>query len=98
MTPEMLSLFGGAALSLFASYVPGFSPWFGKLTGTQKRGLLLLAMLAIAVVGVTLDCAGVFAAGYSCEERGVVGVLFDAGAVFLLALTANQATYAMTPD
>jgi len=94
MTPELLSSLGAILLSLAASYLPGFSPWYGALAGEHKRLLMLglLALTALACYG--LACAGLAEAlelGLTCDEPGALAL----ARAFLAALVANQATFSL---
>lgn len=93
ITPEWLALIAGALLSLLFSYVPGLSDWFSKLDGTRKR-LVMLALLAVVTGGAFgLGCAGILA-GVDCSRNGAVNAVY----AFILALMANQSTYAISPQ
>ena len=96
MSADTLSLFAGSVLSLLFSYVPGLNSKFEQLDSTYKRLAMagLLLVVALAVVGIA--CAG-FAADLgltvTCDKAGAIGVLRS----FVLALAANQSTYAISP-
>lgn len=96
MSTDTLSLFAGSVLSLLFSYVPGLNSKFEQLDSTYKRLAMagLLLVVALAVVGIA--CAG-FAAdlglAVTCDKAGAIGVLRS----FVLALVANQSTYAISP-
>jgi hypothetical protein len=95
LTPELLSAIAGIALSLLASYLPGFSAWFDRLEAIQKR-LVMLGLLAAAALAIAgLSCAGVgasFGLPPACDRSS--GLL--AVQAFLLALIANQSAYLIT--
>jgi hypothetical protein len=99
MTDAQLSLFAGALLSLAFSYVPRLKDWFDTKDATTKRLIMAAALLVIA--------AGVFAAScgdllgglpitvtVACDKNGAVGLATN----FVLALIANQATFAISPQ
>ena len=96
MTVETLSTAAGIALTLCASYLPGFSGWFEPLTPNAKR-LLMLAFLALSsLASYALACAGLSAEiglSLSCDQPGALTVL----RAFVSALIANQAAYAISP-
>jgi Kef-type K+ transport system membrane component KefB len=96
MTADLLASIVAILLSLAASYVPGFSPWFAKLDGIQKR-LLMLGLLAAAAGGsFALACAGLAAdMGFSltCDQPGAIGLM----RIFVIAVISNQAACAISP-
>lgn len=92
---QFLALLAGTLLSLAASYLPGFSTWYAALDRTRKSGVMLalLALGALAVFG--LSCARLnlpTIPSVACDQNGAVEVV----SAFLLALSANQATYVIT--
>jgi len=97
MTAEQLALYAGVVLSLAFSYVPKLSDWFAKLEATTKRLAMAGLLLVVAGAVVGLACSG-FGADLgltvSCDRAGIVGVIN----AFILALIANQATYALSPQ
>ncbi len=97
MTPEMLATICAAAISLAASYLPGFSGWFERLDGTQKR-LLILGLLAAAAAGsYAAACAGLAGAlgiALTCDQPGLIALV----RTFLAALISSQAVYTISPQ
>jgi hypothetical protein len=96
MTPELLSSLAAIALSLAASYLPGFSPWYGALPGEHKRLLMLGLLAAAALACYGLACAGLaepLGLALSCDEPGALSLVRS----FLAALVANQAAFSLTP-
>lgn len=91
MTPELLAGAAGVLASLVASYVPGVREWFDGLEGTQKRGVMALVLLAVAVGATFAACTGTLDLG--CKRDDFTGWLLKLGGVLLAALTANQSTY-----
>jgi len=92
ITALVLSTLVGAGLSMAASYLPGFSPWFEGLDGIYKR-LVLLAGLLVAAVGIGgLACSGLYDVGVVCNQVGITAVV----EAFIGAAIANQATYIVT--
>lgn len=87
----LFSTLSGAAISIFASYLPGFSGWFDKLRPAQKQ-LLLLVVIAVLIGGA-----------YGLSFTGKVnlftpdldGALWALGN-FVLCLIANQSVYKST--
>jgi hypothetical protein len=96
MTPETLSSLAGIALSLLASYLPGFDTWFDKLSPNRKRltmlGLLATTTLCCYIVACA-DLAGVLQVPASCDAPGALVLL----RAFIAAAIANQSAYALTP-
>ena len=96
MTPETLSSLAGILLSLLASYLPGFSPWFDTLDPNFKRLFMLLLILAAAVGSFGVACAGwgdLANLQLACNETGGAELV----KAFVAALIANQAAYAISP-
>ena len=94
MTADLLSSIVGILLSLAASYLPGFSGWYGPLDASRKRLVMLglLAGVALAVYG--LACAGWGGSVVTCDETGITAIV----RAFVAALIANQATYLISPQ
>lgn len=93
ITVELLSTIAGIVLSLAASYLPGFDAWYAGLDGNRKR-LVMLGLLAAASATVFgLSCAGWFSPLVTCDKPGVERLL----SVFISAVIANQAAYAISP-
>jgi hypothetical protein len=93
---EELSAAAGILLSLSLSYIPGLSAWFGELPAERKR-LVMLGLLVVATGGIVgLACGGLAAElglAVSCDKPGMLQIL----RAFVLAVIANQATFAITP-
>jgi len=87
LTSESISALAGLALSLAASYLPGFAPWYQALD-SQRKQLLMLALLAGATAATV---AGGMIAGQPVDTAQVVQV-------FIAALVANQAAYLISPQ
>ena len=99
MSPDILTLVAGAAISLACSYVPGLSPRFELLDPTCKR-LAMLILLAVAAVAIYVAACDAHVAPYfagihiaaECGEAGI-GLLLQ---TFALAAIANRTTYQLT--
>ena len=93
---EILTGGAGVVLSLIFSYVPQVREWYEKLSGRDKR-LVMLAALAFVAAGIYgLACWGVagrFGLEVGCDRDGVVTLV----QAFFSALIANQATYLISP-
>jgi len=87
LTSETLSALAGLALSLAATYLPGFAPWYRALD-SQRKQLLMLALLAGVALGLCLIFAGL----------GRPADLEHLAEAFIAALVANQAAYRISPQ
>jgi len=96
MTPEYLSSLAGILLSLLASYLPGFSPWFDNLEPNLKQLFMLLLILAAAIGSYGVSCGGWGDLVNPLVACATAGVIIIAKA-FIAALIANQAAYAISP-
>lgn len=97
MTSEQLMLYAGVLLSLIFSYVPGANAWFAAKDANVKR-LIMLGLIAV-VTGVVfgMSCWSVTASwvpDLTCTTEGLKGLL----AAFAVAVIANQAAYAISPE
>lgn len=92
MTSDLLAALAGILLSLIASYVPGFSPWFKKLDSTQKRAFMAAALLGISLAAFGLSCAQVIDA-VECSRDGALVIVH----AFVAALVANQSAFMLSP-
>jgi hypothetical protein len=90
MTSENLARFAGIVLSLAFSYVPGLQEKYNALSGIYKRLIMAGALVVVAGAIFGLSCAGVMD-GVTCTKEGAVGLV----QVFIAAVIANQATYAL---
>lgn len=92
MTYQLLSTVAGIVLSLLFSYVPGLKDKFNALAPDQKRGVMLILLLATAAGFLGVSCLGRYG-GLTCDADGS----WKALEVFILAAIANQAAFALTP-
>lgn len=96
ITPELIAAVAGVVLSLAASYLPGFSTWHDGLSPDDRRRLMLGVLLVVTLAMFGIGCAGwqeQFNISVSCTLDGA----FDLFWAFFYAVTANQATYMITP-
>ena len=95
MSPEVLVSAAAILLSLLFSYVPGFGSWYQPLPADKKR-LLMLGFLAVISLGAFgLSCMDwVVAIGLTCTSQGAFGLV----KIFVSAIIANQAIYAISPQ
>jgi hypothetical protein len=87
-----LASIAGIVLSLLFSYIPGLNAKFAALESMYKRLIMagLLLLTAAAIFG--LSCAGYWPQ-VTCDRGGVLKLI----EVFIAALIANQAAYAISP-
>lgn len=95
MTAELLIVILGVILSLFASYLPGFSTWYNALDTVPKRLVMAGGLIAIALAVSGIACAGFgdqIGVTLTCDIAGLWIILKS----LLSALAVNQATYQLT--
>ena len=93
---DFISGIAGVLLSLVFSYVPGAKAWFEKLTGDQKRLVMLVTCLLVPLGMIGLSCAGLgadFGLTVTCDRAGFV----ELAKAFAVAAIANQAAYQLSP-
>jgi hypothetical protein len=94
VSSEELSAAAGIVLSLGFSYIPGVSQRFDGLTPTQKRLVMLGLLLACALGVFGLSCLkSGWVTAPTCNRAGAWGL----AKVFVAALIANQAAFAISP-
>lgn len=97
MKPEELSIIAGVVLSLLFSYVPGVNTWFTALKSIYKRIIMLVLLVVVAAAVYGLSCAGILQdmVGWhmTCDRTGLINLIYTV----ILAIMANQSTYAITP-
>lgn len=97
ITPDLLALIAGSALSLFFSLVPKFSEKFAALPSEYKRLIMIGLMAVVAVGAYSLSCTswltGIFEFSVTCDQTGRQLIIKS----FILAVAANQSTYSITP-
>ncbi len=92
-----LTLVAGTVLSLVFSYVPRADGSFKKLSGVAKRLIMLLCLVTVTGVIYGLSCIGwgaEWGIAVTCDQPGFTSL----SAQFILALIANQSTYAISPQ
>ena len=96
MTPELIASIAAVILSILASYLPRFAPWYGAQTDDNKR-LVMLGLLALTTLGgFGLACANVadsFGVPVTCDQPGAIALI----KAFISAVVSNQAAYLITP-
>lgn len=93
-TSAAIAVILGAVISLLFSYVPGLSVWFAGLKTEIKQLVMAGLMLVVTGAAFGLVCAGIIQSTTTCDKTGLIQVVF----VFIQALMANQATYALSPQ
>lgn len=93
MTAEQLGALAGVVLSLLFSYVPGLNDKFAALDVTVKRLVMAALLLIVAGGALGLSCAQIVNA-VECTQNGLVQLVN----VYIAALVANQAAYAISPQ
>lgn len=96
MTADTLSASAAILLSLAFSYIPPIEKLYQRLNPTQKRLVMLLALLLTAAGSFALACAGLgtlLGLPLTCDTPGALGLLH----ALIAALVANQAAYALSP-
>lgn len=94
VSPEVLAGIAGVIVSLAFSYIPGLNTAFAKLPAEIKRLIMAGLMLAAAAVIMLLGCYGIVSAGVSCDQQGVVQLVW----IYITAVIANQSAYQITPQ
>jgi hypothetical protein len=97
MSAETLAASTGIVLSLFSSYLPGWSKWYSDLTSDYKRLIMALLLLIVAVGSFLLSCSGYgsqFNIDTTCNPNGFISLV----QIYIAALVANQAVYAITKN
>jgi hypothetical protein len=92
VTTELLASIAGIVLTLAFSYIPGLNAAFDKLAPTTKRLTMAVLLLVVAGAVFGLSCGNVIAS-VTCDRAGLIGLVN----VFIAALIANQAAYALSP-
>ena len=96
MSVEYLSATSAVILSLCFSYIPGLKERYEAIDGIYKRLVMLLLLGVVAAGALLLACTpygAQFQIGVTCDQIGLAEVF----KVFMAAVIANQATYAITP-
>lgn len=92
LSPTDIAAVLGVIISILASYMPGFSDWYAKLSGTSKRLVMLGGGLVIVAGAFALSCAGL-GNFFACTWLGAAEAL----KVFIAFMVANQAAYLVSP-
>ena len=92
MSSEQLAAIAGIVLSLAFSYIPGLSNWYGALESTQKR-LVMAMLLLVVAVGVFAGSCGNLITAVPCDKGGALALVN----AFIAALVANQSAYLLSP-
>ena len=90
---QAIATIGGVLITIALAYVPRLRHKWDKLDGSQRRGWLALAYVAVAAFAYIPACTG----GpqlVACD----VSSIWDTVVALGLALTAGQGAYTMLPD
>lgn len=91
MTSDELASIAAIVTSLIFAYLPGAKDWYGARDSTQKRGIMALLLIVIAVAAFGLSCGQVLSLPITCDKAGALGLV----QVLISALIANQAAYVL---
>lgn len=95
LTLDAIAMVVGAAISLAASYLPGFRAKWAALDDDRKRSAMAVATIATGVVLYVLACVPALAFPFmACPAGGVWSLI----GTIIAALVANQATDRVSPD
>ena len=90
MDGNLLMMAAGVVLSLAFGYVPGLREWYEAKDGVRKAQVMAALLLA-AAVGVFLAACYTPWQRVTCDEAG----FWQLVELFVVAIMANQATYAL---
>ena len=96
MTGSTLAALAASLLSLLFSYIPGFKTWYSPLDPYAKRLIMLALVVAVSLGAFSFACAGladVFSVKVTCDSFVAWGLV----RAVIAAISANQATYLITP-
>ena len=91
--PELIGSVVGVALSLFASYVPGFRDEWAGLEPDKKRAYMGAFVVSFGVGIYVLACTAT-AFFVACPSGGAWRLV----SIIISALISNQAVYPITPQ
>jgi len=87
---EILLVILSFVLSLLFAYIPPLRKWYyEKLDEQWRPGFMALALLVIALVLMLLSCTEIWVEA-TCDRDGWITM----GVAWIMALAANQGTYA----
>ena len=93
LTATQLSAIVGVLLSLVFTFIPGLKTWYASLDATKKPVVMVVALFLTTAVIFGLACLPSSPYQYfTCDIAG----FWQAVALFVSALIANQATYLIT--
>ena len=94
ISSEMLVGVAGVVLSLLFSYIPGLRVWYAALKSEFKQLLMLGLLIVVSGAIFALGCYDILSTGIACDKYGAISLVW----MFIAALVANQATYAISPQ
>lgn len=93
ISSAVLASITAIVLSLLFSYIPGLRTWYAGKSDEFKK-LFMLGLLAVVSGSIfALGCFNLLAVDLTCDKDGAIKLV----TMFVLALTANQATFMITP-
>lgn len=96
MSDVQLLIVSAALLSLIFSYVPGLREVYEAKSPTYKRLVMLILLVLVTCAVFSLSCFGLgepFHITTECSQAGAVNLI----QMFVLAMTANQVTFLLSP-
>lgn len=88
---ELLVIFASFLLSLLFAYIPPLRNWYyTKLSEEWRPGFMALFLLFIGLFLMLLSCTDIWIGAAACDRDGWITM----GVAWILALAANQGTYA----
>ena len=91
VTPEFLLVIFAGLLALVFDYIPGVATWYDGLDTTQKRQVMAVAVIGIALVIFLGQCFAIFLTNIACTVKGG----FDMLKIVFLAVGVNQAAHTL---
>lgn len=90
---ETFAMAFGILVSLIVTFCPKLNVWFAGKPEDDKKQIMALLMVALALIGVISSCTGIVTV-LVCSKDGVVVFFLQ---ILFPAILANQAAYMITP-
>lgn len=97
MTTLELTTYASIVLSLVFSYVPSLSDWYAVQSATNKRLVMLAALVVVTLGAFGISCtplAVTLGLTVACTTAGAYALI----PAFVAAVIANQATFVISPE
>jgi hypothetical protein len=94
VSPEVLVVLAGGALSLGFSYIRGLNTAYAALAEETKKAIMAALLLVVVIAIYALGCGAILQTGISCDRQGIVELAY----MFILAIMANQGVYKVSPQ